>query len=46
MENGNSTIARRIKAARLRAGLSQTALGVAAGMDPSVASPAHESVRA
>ena len=35
----NSTIAKRIKEARLRAGMSQTALGVASGMDPSVASP-------
>jgi len=35
----NSTIARRIKEARLRAGMSQTALGVASGMDPGVASP-------
>ena len=35
----DSTIAKRIKEARLRAGMSQTALGVASGMDPSVASP-------
>jgi len=35
----NSTIAKRIKEARLRVGMSQTALGVASGMDPSVASP-------
>ena len=37
MEDG--TIAKRIKEARLRTGMSQTALGVASGMDPSVASP-------
>ena len=35
----DNTIAKRIKEARLRAGMSQTALGVASGMDPSVASP-------
>ena len=35
----NSTIARRIREARLRAGISQAALGEATGMDPSVASP-------
>ena len=35
----NSTISKRIREARLRAGTSQAALGVAAGMDPSVASP-------
>lgn len=35
---GQSPFAKRLKEARLRAGLSQAALGVSAGLDPSVAS--------
>ena len=34
----NNTVAKRIREARLRVGMSQTSLGLASGMDPAVAS--------
>lgn len=37
-EAGNTVFGGRLKEARLRAGLSQKSLGIAAGLDPSVAS--------